>query len=220
MIINDNIKPRIFIDMDGTLAEWRNITIKIEHDEDRFKVLSTLNEILLTPGYYSSLKPHKEMLEAMEELNKSYDVYILSCAIPKDGDPNPELEKIEWLSEYAPYIDKDHMIFVPDGNNKADYIPDGIKSEDYLIDDYTKNLLDFEKAGGKGIKLCNYVNGSYGKWNGNSVSLAYNGKDISEAVKSIIRGKNIKQDPPEKKKSAMEINIDTSVEDIRNSLGI
>ncbi len=192
-------KPRLFIDMDGTLAEWRNIALKIETDEDRFKVLSVLNEILLTPGYYSSLKPHENMIEAVKILSKQYDIYILSCAIEKDGIPSPETEKMEWLDNYLPEIPVKNRIFVPDGKNKADYIPEGIKQGDYLLDDYTKNLKDFENAGGKGIKVCNYVNGSKGKWTGSAVSISYEPEAIAAAVNSVVKdGLTIRQAPPEK----------------------
>ena len=215
-------KPRLFVDMDGTLAEWRNITLNITSDEERAYVLSVLNEILLTPGYYSSLKPHDEMVKAVSILAEEYDVYILSCAIEKDGVPSPTTEKIEWLDKYLPFIKEDHRIFVPDGKNKADYIPDGIKPSDFLLDDYTKNLKAFERSGGCGIKVNNYVNGSNGLWVGSSVSISYVAEDIARAVHSIVTdGLVVTQTPPVKNREKVaEINKSSSARDIFDHLNI
>ncbi len=213
--------PRLFVDMDGTLAEWRNITLKIDTDEDRAKVLDILNEILLTPGYYSSLKPHEAMIEAVKELAEmDFEIYILSCAIEKDGIPSPITEKIEWLKQYLPFIPEDHRIFVPDGKNKADYIPGGISANDFLLDDYTKNLKDFENAGGSGIKVCNYVNGSKGRWTGSSVSISYRPEEIASAVRQIVsEGRIVKQIPPDKKRdSVAEIDRDSDANSIFDKL--
>ncbi len=215
-------KPRLFVDMDGTLAEWRNISLNIQADEEREYILSVLNEILLHPGYYLSLKPHKEMVRAIELLTQEYDVYILSCAIEKNGVPSPTTEKIEWLNKYLPCIPKNHRIFVPDGKNKADYIPGGIKPDDFLLDDYTKNLKAFEKSGGCGIKVCNYVNGSNGRWSGSQVSISYAAEDIVDSVREIIsEGKVVRHNPPEKNRVKIaEINKTSEPQDIFELLGI
>lgn len=214
-------KPRLFIDMDGTLAEWRNITLNITSDEEREYILSVLNEILLTPGYYSSLKPHEEMVEAVKILSKEYDVYILSCAIEKKGIPSPVTEKEEWLDKYMPDIKKDHRIFVPDGKNKADYIPGGIRPNDFLLDDYTKNLKAFEKSGGCGIKVNNYVNGNNGRWTGSSVSISYAAEEIAQAVHNIVtEGLIVNQAPPEKNRAKLEIDKSSNVQDILDHLNL
>lgn len=221
MFTGSQNKPRLFVDMDGTLAEWRPISLKIENDEDRFIVLSKLNEILLTPGYYESLKPNTNLVNAINRLVGTFDIYILSCAIEKEGIPNPAIEKRKWLDKYLPGIDEKHRIFVPDGKNKADYIPEGIKRTDYLLDDFTKNLLEFKEAGGEGIKALNLVNGNYGKWTGNSINIFLDSETISENIYSIITcGKDIKNDPPEKISAGAVLNKDTDVNDILNEYGL
>ena len=45
-------KPRLFVDMDGTLAEWRKIVLKIECEEDRAIVLQKLKKFLTFVNYY------------------------------------------------------------------------------------------------------------------------------------------------------------------------
>ena len=48
------MKTRIFIDMDGTLAEWKNIQS---------------NNELYQKGYYESLKPNNYILEETKKVN-------------------------------------------------------------------------------------------------------------------------------------------------------
>ncbi|MBR3517842.1 MAG: hypothetical protein IKO10_16190 [Lachnospiraceae bacterium] len=220
MIYKDNEKPRIFFDMDGTLAEWRNITLTIESDEDRYKVMQILNEILLTPGYFSTLEPHQNMLDAMEILNDKYEVYILSCAIPKDGDPSPAAEKTEWLGQHAPYLKPEQIVFVPDGQDKSRFIPGGIRETDFLVDDYTKNLIDFDAAGGCGIKAMNFVNGTKGRWNGSAISITSDPKDIADSVEMILKGFKIRQDAPQKKQPITSIDKDTDVRKLAEDIGL
>ena len=221
MYMETKDKPRLFVDMDGTLAEWRPISLLIENDEDRWDILNKLNELLLTPGYYKTLEPNRNIVDAIKILCKKYDIYILSCVIEKEEIPNPISEKSEWLDKYLPEINKDHRIFVPDGHNKAHYIPEGIRKTDYLLDDYTKNLLEFKEAGGIGIKFNNNVNGRYGKWNLSSVSINKSPEDISGDINKIIsEGKIIKHTPPDKISDNLYIDRDTDIKDLANNLGL
>ena len=58
------MKTRIFIDIDGTLAEWKNIQS---------------NNELYQKGYYESLKPNNYILEETKKLiREGKDIYILS----------------------------------------------------------------------------------------------------------------------------------------------
>lgn len=207
-------KKRLFVDMDGCLAEWRNIVLKITSIEQKDTVVKKLNQILLSPGYFRSLSPHKNVVDAINELNKEYDVYILSCVMEKKEEPNPKTEKVEWLKEFMPNIDKSHILFVPDGEDKTNYIDGGISCNDFLLDDYSKNLNDFVKQGGVGIKLLNDVNESKGSWRGNTISKDANPKNIVRDLKALIDGeiKNIKHNSPIKnRKPLMEIDEDTVI---------
>jgi len=95
------------------------------------------------------------------------DLYIItgapSCCLDRIYE-----EKKAWLLKHFPALNIDNFICVPMGTNKADFI-EHIDSSCYLIDDYNKNLEDWERAGGIGIKLVNDFNdkGSIGpKWQG------------------------------------------------------
>lgn len=144
------MKPRFFIDMDGTLAEWRDIKSNSE---------------LYQKGYYESLKPNNYLLKEVKNLIKEgKDIYILSSFL-SDSDYALK-EKNIWLNKYLSELPVQKRIFVPYGDVKYKYLPSKITSFDYLIDDHTKNLLDWKEAGGTGIKFLNGINHIKGVWQG------------------------------------------------------
>ena len=61
-----------------------------------------------------------------------------------------------WINKYLPNISKANITICRIGENKAQIIQDKynitINEECYLLDDYTKNLKEWETFGGKGIK--------------------------------------------------------------------
>lgn len=161
------MNKRIFIDMDGTLAEWKNISS---------------NEELYKKGYYESLKPNKYLLEETKKLIKEgKDVYILSSFL---SDSNYALnEKNLWLNKHLPELPISKRIFVPYGDIKYKYLPSKITSFDYLIDDHTKNLLDWKDAGGTAIKFLNGINHIKGVWQG---LLLKEDENISKNIEIIL----------------------------------
>ena len=161
------MKTRIFIDMDGTLAEWKNIQS---------------NNELYQKGYYASLKPNNYILEETKKLiREGKDIYILSSFL-SDSDYALK-EKNNWLNKYLPELPIEKRIFVPYGDIKYKYLPSKITSFDYLIDDHTKNLLDWKEAGGTGIKFLNGINHIKGIWQG---LLLREDENISKNFKWIL----------------------------------
>lgn len=152
-------KYRFFIDMDGTLAKWNNV----EYEQ------------LFEQGYYLNLAPALQFIGDVRNLIKSgEDVYVLSCYLT--GSAYALEEKKEWLKRYLPELSEDKQIFVPDGENKAEYLREHyspITNRDYLVDDYTKNLIEWKKTGGIGIKCLNGINNTRGTWKGLSVDNAF-----------------------------------------------
>ena len=143
---------RFFIDMDGTLAKWNNVEF----------------EQLFEQGYYRNLEPNNDILNDVNRLiEQGEDVYVLSCVLPESK--YALNEKKEWLKQYVPALSEDKYIFVPYGENKADYLKEHyapITNKDYLIDDYTKNLVEWKEYGGIGVKYLNGINHTKGTWNG------------------------------------------------------
>lgn len=143
-------KERIFVDMDGVLATFNPVASEEE---------------LYEKGYFANLEPMTTVIEGMKQYikeNPDKDIYILSAYLTDN--PFALQEKNEWLDRHLPEIQSDHRIFCLCGKQKADYIIGGIKETDILIDDYTKNLIEWKQQGGIGVKLLNGINGNYGTW--------------------------------------------------------
>lgn len=147
------MKKRYFIDMDGTLAKWNPVA----------------EEQLFEKGYFRNLEPNKEMLDfAKYLLSQKEDVFILSAYLENSN--YALYEKNSWIEDYCPEIDMDHRLFVPFGTSKSlffdNYELSPITQNDILVDDYTLNLIDWEKSGGTGIKYLNGINHSHQTWSG------------------------------------------------------
>lgn len=88
-------KQRLFVDMDGTLAE--------------FKPVDTL-ETLYEKDYFLNLKPNENVLGAIKQLiaQNDIDVYILSAYL---SDSHYALdEKNAWLDKYLPELPQEKEI--------------------------------------------------------------------------------------------------------------
>lgn len=197
-------KKRLFVDMDGTLAEWRKISFDGFCSEE-FSTMSMqekLNKVLYSPGYFSSLKEYDHVVRAIDSLidksnGSSIEVYVLSCCLPDKDGVSPRQQKNEWLDKHLPGIDQAHRIFVPDGESKTKYVPGGIKAGDFLLDDYTKNLVEWESSGkGVGIKLLNEVNSTNGKWHGSKISNGMLSKYLKKAILLITEGGTVEHTSP------------------------
>lgn len=147
------MKKRLFVDMDGTLAHFNPV-----------EKLETLYE----KGYFLSLAPHRNLVEAIQLINdnKEFDIYILSAVL--ENSQYAEKEKRAWLKRYLPELPDEQIIFAPCGASKAGFLRDLSKS-DVLLDDYTVNLNDWTLHGGTGIKFVNRINARHGTWKGHKV---------------------------------------------------
>ena len=172
---------RIFVDMDGTLAKWNNVEF----------------EQLYEKGYYRNLEPNRNIVDEVNSLiSQKEDIYILSCYL---ADSKFALkEKIEWCKEFLPNLSEDKYIFVPFGTSKAKVFDERglspITNHDYLIDDYTKNLLEWKEMGGIGVKYLNGINHTKGTWQGLRINekSAFSTKDTS--LMALVLGEKLKSE--------------------------
>lgn len=164
------MRKRLFVDMDGTLAEFKNV--------------DTL-EVLYEQGYFKNLKPQINVVEAIKEIiNKNeVEVFILSAVL---SDSKYALgEKNEWIDKFLPEIDKYHRIFPPCGEDKKNHIPEGIRVNDFLLDDYTHNLMLWSPPA-EGIKLLNGINHTRGTWKGSMLSFNKSSAELAKDISSIV----------------------------------
>lgn len=169
----DGKKARLFVDMDGTLAEWRTPFVSSEEQ---------LYRILKSKGYFRNLRPHTNVVEGVRKLCIETDipVFIASCYIPGCSALQ---DKKEWLDEYLPELPVRNRIFIPYGCRKEEHVPGGIQECDVLLDDYTKNLKEWS---GIGVKLINPVNHSNRSWKGCIVGYKASETEIAEALIKIL----------------------------------
>ena len=147
-------RRKYYFDMDGTLCEWRHV-----HSDNE----------LYTKGYFASLRPREEIVAAAKDLLKEgEEVYVVTCVL-KDS-PYALDEKKIWIRHYLPALKEDHCLFVPYGEDKAAFVAKTlgkkISCRDILVDDYSKNLFEWQAAGGKSVKVMNERNGTHGTWLG------------------------------------------------------
>lgn len=165
-------RQRLFVDMDGTLAE--------------FKTVDTL-ETLYEKDYFINLKPNENVLGAIKQLiaDNDFDVYILSAYLT---DSRYALEeKNAWLDKYLPELPQEKRLFVPCGTDKSVAVPGLIRPDDYLLDDYTKNLSEWEPPA-KGIKLINGINHTNGTWQGDKIQFIHAPEELSSMISDVMKG--------------------------------
>lgn len=169
---------RLFVDMDGTLNGFRSIRDPEE---------------MYAKGFFSSAKPYMSVIRAIQWIieNKEdcVDVFILS-ACPSES-LYAETEKNWWLDEYLPEIEQNKRIYTVCGKNKAEQLGFELGEFDLLLDDYSVNLHEWERAGGCGIKLMTGINGNNGTWKGCSVEI---GENLLDELLSVIERKREKED--------------------------
>lgn len=164
---------RLFVDMDGTLAVFTPV--------DKL-------ETLYQQGYFANLKPIENVVAAVKLVIKEHpeiEVNILSSHL--SDSPFALAEKNAWLNKHLPEVDKAHRIFPPCGKEKKDYIPQGLRSSDYLLDDYTKNLMQWEPPA-RGIKLLNGINHTHGTWQKACVNHDTAPQELCENIVAAMKG--------------------------------
>lgn len=143
---------KIFLDLDGTLA--------------RFNVKNALQRFDNEIGFFANLLAYKG-IEEINEMAKAGNVYVISASPNEQADS----DKMKWIEKYLPALQITNIVLCRLGENKAQVIKSqlniNIDSETYLLDDYTKNLTEWESAGGVGIKrLTSVADNSRGLWKG------------------------------------------------------
>ena len=138
----------IFFDMDGTLSKF--------YEDAKYL------ELMWEKGFFRDLKPYENAVKAVKLLvllavGPYFRVHTLSAT--QNGQPYERAEKEDWAAEHIGTIG---TFFMKAGTSKAAFIVKyydrPLTSRDILVDDYSKNLVDWEANGGKGVKFKNGLN--------------------------------------------------------------
>ena len=136
-------KWTIAIDMDGVLADtvsqfisWyhRDFGIAIEREVFNGKPEAEglpdghVRKYVYTKGFFRDLPVMEGAQEAVQELMKDFEVYVVSAAVEF---PLSLFEKHEWLKEHFPFISWRNIVFCGDKS---------IIDTDFRIDDHVHNL--------------------------------------------------------------------------------
>lgn len=146
---------KLFLDLDGTLAKFNSKKNALQRFDNE-------------KGFFASLKPYK-YIEVINELANSglVEVYVISATPNEQADK----DKLIWIKKYLNQINEKNICFCRLNENKAKVIKDKlnitIDKECYLLDDYTKNLIEWKNLNGIGIKrLTSLANNKSKKWKG------------------------------------------------------
>ena len=132
---------RLAVDMDGVLADVYEQFF--QYDEKDFgkrkpledvigveerKAFPYINEYVHAKGFFRTAPVVKDSVEALMNLNKNYELFIVSAAMEF---PHSLPEKLEWLNEHFSFLSWQQIVFC--GSKK-------IVDADIMIDDHFKNL--------------------------------------------------------------------------------
>lgn len=123
-------KKRLYFDMDGVLVDFETGLLQ-QSEQTLNEYEGRYDEI---PGLFGVMQPMKGAIEAVHQLSKYYDCYILSTAPWKN--PSAWSDKVIWITKYLDDIFHKRMIIT-----HCKHLCKG----DILIDDRGKNgVSDFE----------------------------------------------------------------------------
>ncbi len=140
---------RIIIDMDeviadpmGDMIDWYRKQYGREVDYEKMKGGSwvrgfpdydhvLVKDRLMAPGFFRNLPVMKGSVDVLRELNKAYEVFIVSAATEF---PNSLKDKLEWLLEHFPFFTWKQLTLC--GDKRLVY-------GDHMIDDHVWNLETF-----------------------------------------------------------------------------
>ncbi len=157
-------KHKLFVDFDGTLAEFRR---------------SAGPDTYSRKGYSRELRPFENVIKAIKNLSKMqmFDVYLCSAVLPYDYVVD---DKNWWLDKYLPEIPKENRLYVKYGESKIDCVKSvGVSTGDVFLDDYNPNLTDIASINVvEPVKLVNDINDNSHEWRGAKVHFDTDAEEI------------------------------------------
>ena len=141
----------IYIDMDGVLADFFGEWAKLM-DKDHWTKINdfpdALQKIRDTEKFWLDLPilpQAKQLLALIKQLKGEYNI----CSTPLADDPKSEPHKREWIKKNLAFFPPKNIYITHD---KPQYATQSDGTPNILIDDYGKNVNEWESAGGIGFK--------------------------------------------------------------------
>lgn len=131
-------RPKVFVDMDGVLADFEKARIASGLPADEFK---------LQLGAYRHLEELEGAMEALSWLESAgYDVFI-ATKIPTHA-PNAATEKLRWIEERKPHLLRKTIITPHKGllGEEGDFLIDDRPHKAHC-DEFAGTLLHFGPQG-------------------------------------------------------------------------
>lgn len=129
MLKNNEKKPILYIDMDGTLVDFVSAFDRVELEILR-EYDGRPDDI---PGIFALMDPMPGAIEAIERLRQKYDLYILSSS-PWEN-PTALGDKLAWVKKYFGGDGQENIFFRKVIFSSVKHLSRG----DILIDDRTAN---------------------------------------------------------------------------------
>jgi hypothetical protein len=141
----------IYCDMDGVLADFMGGAKKVlgyEFNDPDLEKVSSKEKIAKTENFWENLDPIPGGMRVWKFINK-YEPRILT-AYPSWDEDGKHGKKI-WVKNHLHL--PEGRFFAVRRHEKQDYAKDKVSGmPNLLIDDYAKNIKEFENAGGIGIR--------------------------------------------------------------------
>ena len=161
----------VYVDYDGVIAYFLK--------DKSLEEVAQKGYTLTVPLVESFCFALRELMED-HELNKQYKFKVLSAVL---NDYAKEDKKYMLSSKFGKTF-AENAEFVTYGQSKAPFAEGG----NVLLDDFSKNLHEWESMGGIGIKVYNGINGNNGSWRGYSVHSTAKNNVIYHTLKGILLG--------------------------------
>lgn len=140
---------RLFIDMDGVLADFFSAAAKVNNkydtvwsDLDGREIVRCIDGVRNTPGFFLDLNPFA-MANTLVLAAKNIAGEFSILSSPMAGHATCAEEKRLWLKKFI-HLDPEEVIITDD---KPQFARGNV-----LIDDYGVNIRDWQAAGGYGIE--------------------------------------------------------------------